>query len=204
MEDLTEAYLSVYNDIEEAKTPVTRRSMGIESQFVDKTGEEKARDMHEKRLFPGAPDYSHSFPLSDDEKKSVENIRNAAKAKAEKQASESPTKSAARKKRTSDLDKIKLVDSYDLVLSHLLDEGYCDSQDSAIKMMAAMSQDWIDAIVEEFVDPEHGETPSGRTPLENVADHPKKSVRKKAVAGFKKQMRNQYGGNWKSKSNDAR
>lgn len=258
MEDLTEAYLSVYNDIEEAKTPVTRRSMGIESQFVDKTGEEKAktkakelknstnvadrrrgntitkkietaadkeaaeaglearnrllrrakdriiaaRDMHEKRLFPGAPDYSHSFPLSDAERESARNIGKAAQAKAEMQASQSPTKSPAKKKKKLEFEVRENV--YDLVLTHLLDEGYCDSQDSAIKMMAAMSQDWIDAIVEEFVDPEHGETPSGRTPLENVADHPKKSVRKKAVAGFKKQMGKEYGGEWKSKSNDAR
>lgn len=96
------------------------------------------------------------------------------------------------------------AENYDIVIAHLLDEGYCDSQDSAIKMMAAMSQDWIDAIVEEFVDPEHGETPSGRTPLENVANHPKKSVRKKAVKAFKDQMGKEYGGEWKSKSNDAR
>ena len=38
---------------------------------------------------------------------------------------------------------------YDVVLTHLLDEGYCDSQDSAICMMAAMSQDWIEQIISE-------------------------------------------------------
>ena len=46
MGDLTEAYLSVYND----------------------------RDMNEKRLFPGAPDYEHKFPLSDEEKKLAQKI----------------------------------------------------------------------------------------------------------------------------------
>lgn len=204
MEDLTEAYLSVYSDIEEAKTPVTRRSMGIESQFVDKTGEEKAkakaqklsnstnlsdrkraktitrtietaadkeaaeagvearnrllrrerdrvkvaRNMHEKRLFPGAPNYSHSFPLSDEEKELARKIGASANEKAEKQASESPTKSPAKKKKKLEFEVRENV--YDLVLSHLLDEGYCDSQDSAIKMMAAMSQDWIDTVVEKF------------------------------------------------------
>jgi hypothetical protein len=55
---------------------------------------------------------------------------------------------------------------------------------------------------EAFVDPEHGETPSGRTPLQNVSDHPKASVRKTAVKGFKKQMEKEYGGKWKSRSND--
>ena len=55
---------------------------------------------------------------------------------------------------------------------------------------------------EGFVDPEHGEAPSGRTPLENVSDHPKASVRKTAVKGFKKQMSKEYGGSWKSRSSD--
>jgi hypothetical protein len=55
---------------------------------------------------------------------------------------------------------------------------------------------------EEFVDPEHGEAPSGRSPLQNVSDHPKASVRKKAVKGFRKQMEKEYGGRWKSRSND--
>jgi hypothetical protein len=55
---------------------------------------------------------------------------------------------------------------------------------------------------EAFVDPEHGETPSGRSPLQNVSDHPKASVRKTAVKGFKKQMSKEYGGSWKSRSGD--
>ena len=55
---------------------------------------------------------------------------------------------------------------------------------------------------EAFVDPEHGEAPSGRSPLQNVSDHPKASVRKTAVKGFKKQMGKEYGGSWKSRSSD--
>jgi len=203
MQDLTEAYLSVYGNIEEYKTPVTRRSMGIESQFVDKTGEEKAkakaqrlsnstnladrkraktitrtietaadkeaaqagvearnrllrrakdriraaRDMNEKRLFPGAPDYAHSFPLSDAEKESARNIGFAAKAKAERQASESPTKSATKKKKKLEFEVRE--NFYDLVLDYLLDEGYADTQENAISMMSAMSEDWVDSIISE-------------------------------------------------------
>lgn len=55
---------------------------------------------------------------------------------------------------------------------------------------------------EAFVDPEHGEAPSGRTPLQNVSDHPKASVRKKAVKAFKSQMGKEYGGTWKSRTKD--
>ena len=55
---------------------------------------------------------------------------------------------------------------------------------------------------EAFVDPEQGEAPSGRTPLQNVSDHPKASVRKKAVKAFKSQMGKEYGGTWKSRTKD--
>ena len=55
---------------------------------------------------------------------------------------------------------------------------------------------------EAFVDPEQGEAPSGRSPLQNVSDHPNPLVRKKAVKAFKKQMGKEYGGTWKSRSKD--
>ena len=70
---------------------------------------------------------------------------------------------------------------------------------AAYKSMAATAAKKFD---EEFVDPEHGEAPSGRSPLQNVSDHPKASVRKAAVKGFKKQMEKEYGGKWKSRSSD--
>jgi hypothetical protein len=70
---------------------------------------------------------------------------------------------------------------------------------AAYKSMAATAAKKFD---EEFVDPEQGEAPSGRSPLQNVSDHPKASVRKAAVKGFKKQMEKEYGGKWKSRSSD--
>jgi len=61
-------------------------------------------------------------------------------------------------------------------------------------------------IAEAFVDPgEEIPTSSGRPgrkPIENVASHPNPKVRKKAVAGMKKQMEKEYGGKWTSRSND--
>ena len=108
--------------------------------------------MDEKRLFPGAPDLTHSFPLSPEEKKSARNIGHSAEKNAKKQEDESPTRSAARIERTTDMSKVRVgetFDAYDLVLTHLLDEGYCNSQESATKMMAAMSQDWINSIIEQ-------------------------------------------------------
>jgi hypothetical protein len=217
MQDLIEAYMSVYGDVEEAKLPYTRRSMGLESQFVDKTGEEKTKDrieqlkkthdttknkkantlerirkqtadreaaearadamtrlrnrersrfqnardqaesfdvIDEKRLVPGTPDRAHRFPLTDEEREIVERIRQQREKNDKKTSASSTTKSASRKPTTklSDIQVRESYDFYDLVLDHLLDEGYCESEENAISMMAAMSQDWIDSIVEEFVD----------------------------------------------------
>ena len=46
---------------------------------------------------------------------------------------------------------IKLADSYDLydiILSHLLDEGYAETQEQAEVIMVNMSEDWRESIVE--------------------------------------------------------
>ena len=39
-------------------------------------------------------------------------------------------------------------DLYDIILSHLLDEGYADTEQAAISIMANMSEDWRESIVE--------------------------------------------------------
>lgn len=40
-------------------------------------------------------------------------------------------------------------EAYDVVLSHLLDEGYADTEEAAISIMANMSEDWRESILEE-------------------------------------------------------
>jgi len=47
----------------------------------------------------------------------------------------------------SDLAKEE-VDVYDLILSHLLDEGYADTQQAAEAIMVNMSEEWRDNIIE--------------------------------------------------------
>jgi hypothetical protein len=39
------------------------------------------------------------------------------------------------------------VDLYDIILSHLLDEGYADTQEAAEAIMVNMSEEWIDSII---------------------------------------------------------
>ena len=77
-----------------------------------------------------------------------------------------------------------------------------DEQEAARERLLAKTKAKREKMKEGFVDPEEGETPSGRTPLDNVSYHPKASVRRKAVKNFKKQMGKEYGGKWTSRSKD--
>ena len=43
-------------------------------------------------------------------------------------------------------------DLYDIILSHLLDEGYADTQQAAEAIMVNMSEDWRESIVEGIAD----------------------------------------------------
>ena len=49
------------------------------------------------------------------------------------------------------------ADLYDIILSHLLDEGYADTNKAALAIMANMSEEWKQSIVEELIS--EGEKP---------------------------------------------
>ena len=61
------------------------------------------------------------------------------------------------------------VDIYDIILSHLLDEGYAETVEAAQVIMVNMSEDWRDSIVDEMLD--EGEKPF---PYEKVTAQQKK------------------------------
>lgn len=56
------------------------------------------------------------------------------------------------------------VDVYDVVLSHLLGEGYANSVESAEAIMVNMSEQWIDTIIEDFDQLDEAEGSYGETP----------------------------------------
>jgi predicted HNH restriction endonuclease len=59
------------------------------------------------------------------------------------------------------------VDLYDIILSHLLDEGYAETSEAAEAIMVNMSEDWRDSIVEEVL--EEAEGSYGQTPKATAA-----------------------------------
>jgi len=63
---------------------------------------------------------------------------------------------------------IKLADSfdlYDIILSHLLDEGYADTEQAAEAIMVNMSEDWRESIVEATYRPSGSAAPTD-TPVD--------------------------------------
>ena len=42
---------------------------------------------------------------------------------------------------------VEQVDLYDIILSHLLDEGYAETQEAAEAIMVNMSEEWRDSII---------------------------------------------------------
>jgi len=61
------------------------------------------------------------------------------------------------------------TDLYDIILSHLIDEGYADTEQAAEAIMVNMSEEWRESIVETRMDP-RGRPASG--PM-NVYANPK-------------------------------
>jgi mannitol-specific phosphotransferase system IIBC component len=47
--------------------------------------------------------------------------------------------------------KKEQVDIYDIIFSHLLDEGYAETPEAAEAIMVNMSEEWIDSIVDEVI-----------------------------------------------------
>ena len=75
------------------------------------------------------------------------------------------------------------VDLYDIILSHLLDEGYAETQEQAEVIMVNMSEDWRESIVEEVLD--EGEKPF---PYKKVKEK-QVALRDKGSAGLDRRMK---------------
>ena len=195
MEDLIEAYLSVYEDSDiksRAKAAVDHQRHGDHGD--DDALQKATKAVKKATKYPGrqGPKVTPSLPESYDE--FDEGFKRMNRGKIERQAkrlggdkgdilrdvadrmdTEAERKystSQARKNRAggagseyrkgkelqarddakADFKKYGLpetVDLYDVVLEHLLDEGYADTEENAITIMANMSEAWIDGILDE-------------------------------------------------------
>jgi hypothetical protein len=75
------------------------------------------------------------------------------------------------------------VDLYDIILSHLIEEGYADTEQAAEAIIVNMSEEWRESIVEEVLD--EGEKPF---PYEKVKEK-QVALRDKGSAGLDRRMK---------------
>ena len=212
--NLQEAYLEVYSSPEEIDEGMTMNDFKVNRRRLERkeaSADSRKRGHEGKTWMNTGETYS-----SDDAKRRRQNMSDGRRQALYRISVDPDDDSdnddhypASKTKNPKKLRKQKAmgefgeqVDLYDIILSHLLDEGYTNSIEGAEVILENMSEGWMESIMEAFVDPETGEAPSGRSPLENVSYHPKKSVRKKAMRAFAKQMSKEYGGKYKAKTED--
>jgi hypothetical protein len=61
------------------------------------------------------------------------------------------------------------TDLYDIILSHLLDEGYAETQEQAEVIMVNMSEEWRESICEGYVDYRKGKLSTGKSPQQRMS-----------------------------------
>ena len=111
MDNLQEAYLSVYEDSDIAR----RAKSAVEHQRAGHHGDDNA--------------------MEKESEESTKSVKKATKYKGPKATPSMP----------------ESFDFYDIVLSYLLDEGYAETEESAIVIMANMSEEWREEILDEAV-----------------------------------------------------
>jgi hypothetical protein len=83
-------------------------------------------------------------------------------------------------------DKNESYDIYDIILSHLIDEGYAETQEQAEVMMVNMSEEWRDSILEKKrqYDDGHGFDRSKHDDLEIDYDRPRGKNQDQSIRGY--------------------
>ncbi len=121
---LQEAYLDVYQEIDEAMSSYDRNRQRAAQRAAARN---EARAKGQTGNVPGV-----GYVTSRKEKETY--------------TDESGTE---RHKTGGRMPKNEEADLYDLVLSHLLDEGYADTYEAAERLMVNMSEDWRESILDE-------------------------------------------------------
>ena len=123
LHNLQEAYLDVYG-LDEEKRPFPFEKVEAKKEKVKK-GSLYARSKGD------------SSPVSDSEMEATRRFNRMSVSSA------AATRNKTQKEQT---------DLYDIILSHLLDEGYAETQEQAEVIMVNMSEDWRESICEAMVD----------------------------------------------------
>ncbi len=147
LRNLQEAYMEVVENqqFNEAKKPFPFKK--VEAKMKEK----RAKSVWDKKGNPAVPN------TTDDEKKATTQhskmFRTYEKEKRAKQEADKARRSPTFYKDTHPTSAPKMkkaneeVDIYDIILSHLLDEGYAETPEAAEVIMVNMSEEWRDSIL---------------------------------------------------------
>ena len=132
--NLQEAYLDIYQEIDESiveeKKPLPVGKM-----------RDKENRMREEPYTPGetkASTLDHNRRLGN-----IEDVRRSVSTRGGKRAMMNPMPDVRRPR-----NRDESYDLYDVILSHLIDEGYADTEEAAERIMVNMSEKWKETIVE--------------------------------------------------------
>jgi hypothetical protein len=147
---------------------------------------------------------AHTFPLSPEERAIVSRI--AAISRGETPKKKTSTKSASKMEpstsgpRREGVKNVEYKEEYDIILDHLLDEGYAETVESAEAIMVNMSEEWIDEILDEsrgfggHIDPQTGKPTGQRSPSQQAHTQYWDNVRRGKQAPDPRRSKFKYGG----------
>ncbi len=169
--NLQEAYLDVYGELDEELTgPRKKRALEIGGPVANRIVRGKEGQPLERRNRSG--DITMRTTVKGPTKRGGGGIRGRIKSDLYGNDETHGGGNKSRKIRgmkVTDTSLDEEYDLYDIILSHLLDEGYADTEQAAEAIMVNMSEDWRESIVETRMDP-RGRPASG--PM-NVYANPK-------------------------------
>jgi len=150
LHNLQEAYMDVYD---ESYKDLGDKARNRGHQLLDKSKTTATRGSIYSGVKPSNTPEGESLKQRASQQFAVSAFHNPeksqAKAAANKERGEGKKKAFGNRLTRSDKQGIKdSYDLYDIILSHLLDEGYADTQEQAEVIMVNMSEDWRESIME--------------------------------------------------------
>jgi len=182
LRNLQEAYMEVvaneaYKPFPKGKVDKKMASKAVRAaghQFSSVWGDKNKSSENQEKANKLASQSSKMAQISTEkDKENASRIRKGKnKIEVERKRSSKRLDDIAKKQRAEyDTKRIKEeVDIYDIILSHLLDEGYAETPEAAEAIMVNMSEDWRESIVEEVLEEGKKEFPKTKV-REKTAKH---------------------------------
>lgn len=144
--DLLEAYASIYSTISESHfkvgDEVVCKSSGMEGEVVKVDPEQKGKYYTVKR------EDGKTMKYAPDELKKEEEEEEGASKEKETEFHSKLDKMVHKTFGKREDEMKEEVNIFDIILEHLIAEGYADTEEAALAIMANMSEEWRECIVE--------------------------------------------------------